>query len=154
MFWGRAGSDFQIAPGKRQPHSCPFWHWPPYAWDSSICRRLKPTPAKPACSRHSHFCCQQWSCERWAKHTFRSDSGDGYFSKPEGIDVFEALLPGDVIDNDDGMGALVVGPSNGPEPFLASGVPDLQLDHIPLNSQRPTITQAYLNLKSTPIVAR
>jgi hypothetical protein len=44
------------------------------------------------------------------------------------LDVFEGLSIGDVVDQDDAVGSLVVGGGDGLEPFLAGSVPDLQLD--------------------------
>ena len=49
------------------------------------------------------------------------------FLEPSG-DVVEGFLLGDVVDQDDAVGALVVGGGDGLEAFLAGGVPDVQLE--------------------------
>eukprot|EP00961_Rhodomonas_salina_P005155 69752-Rhodomonas_salina.2 len=48
-----------------------------------------------------------------------------------------ADLVGDVVDDDDAVGAAVVGRGDELEAVLASGVPDLQLDFAVLDRQRP-----------------
>ena len=52
------------------------------------------------------------------------------------LDVVEALLVGDVVDEHDAHRPAVVGRSDGAEPLLPGGVPDLKLDllAIKLNS--------------------
>ena len=55
------------------------------------------------------------------------------FNVPDPVlDVVEALLVGDVVDQHDAHGAAVVGGGDGAEPLLASCVPDLQLDLLPI----------------------
>jgi hypothetical protein len=77
-----------------------------------------------------------------------------YFTDPVGVDIFEALSAGDIVDDDDGVGSLVVGSSDGAESFLACRVPDLELDYFSLHGQRSLCRLLYLKRKSTPIVAR
>lgn len=52
------------------------------------------------------------------------------------LDVVEQLLVSDVVYNDDAVSATVVGGSNGTEPLLASGIPDLQLDGLTIQLDR------------------
>jgi hypothetical protein len=61
----------------------------------------------------------------------------GYFSDPEVVDIFEALLLGDIVDDEDGVRPLVVGACDGAEPLLPSSIPDLELDHFSLDGGRP-----------------
>lgn len=61
-----------------------------------------------------------------------------YLPDPKGIDIIKALLAGDIIDDKDGVGTLVVGASDGPEAFLACCVPNLQLHDLSLYSGGPT----------------
>eukprot|EP00163_Fabomonas_tropica_P022923 TRINITY_DN4015_c0_g2_i2.p1 TRINITY_DN4015_c0_g2~~TRINITY_DN4015_c0_g2_i2.p1 ORF type:complete len:116 (-),score=8.99 TRINITY_DN4015_c0_g2_i2:275-622(-) len=44
------------------------------------------------------------------------------------LDIVERLLISDIVDNNDTMCTTVVRGCNGTETFLASGIPDLQLD--------------------------
>ena len=59
-----------------------------------------------------------------------------YLSHPKVLDILEALLLGDVVDYNDRVRSLVVGTCDGPEPFLTSGVPNLQFDDVSLNRER------------------
>ncbi len=77
-----------------------------------------------------------------------------YLIDPEFFDVSEALVIGEVVYEENAVCAFVVGTSDGPESLLPSSVPDLQLDNTVINIKRPTSQNSYLNLKSTPIVAR
>ena len=52
-----------------------------------------------------------------------------YFLKPI-VKIDERLPVGDVIDEDDRMSTLVIRSCDGSEPFLTSGVPDLEFDFI------------------------
>ena len=52
------------------------------------------------------------------------------------LDVVEALLVGDVVDEHDAHGPAVVGRGDGAEPLLAGRVPDLQLDLLPVKLDR------------------
>lgn len=49
------------------------------------------------------------------------------FSQPV-FNVLEGLAVGDVVNQDDSVGTLVVGGGNGFESLLSSGVPDLEFD--------------------------
>ena len=60
------------------------------------------------------------------------------FSQPV-LDVLEGLPVGDVIDEDDPVGSLVVGGSDGLEPLLASSVPDLELHGTATGLERPDL---------------
>lgn len=92
---------------------------------------------------------------RWEEHTFKSKLIVGYFSDPKGGNVSEAFFLGDIVDNHDSMSPFVVSPSDGPKPLLASCIPDLQFDNIAVDGDGSTRWLcSYLNLKSTPMVAR
>ena len=52
------------------------------------------------------------------------------------LDVVEALLVGDVVDEHDAHGAAVVGRRDRAEALLARGVPDLQLDLLAVQLDR------------------
>jgi hypothetical protein len=77
-----------------------------------------------------------------------------YLSDPKVIDVLEAFLFGDIVDDEYGMCPLIVGACDGPEAFLAGGVPDLQFDYFSLDCRGPVSIKGYLKRKSTPMVAR
>lgn len=77
-----------------------------------------------------------------------------YLSDPKVVNVLETLLAGDVVYDDDGVGSFIVGPSDGSETFLSCSVPNLQLDHFPLDRQGSLWWVFYLKRKSTPMVAR
>ena len=49
------------------------------------------------------------------------------------MDVLVRLLVGDIVGNNDSVGTLVVGSSDGLEALLASGIPDLELDLLGVN---------------------
>ena len=51
------------------------------------------------------------------------------------VDVVEGVPVSDVVHQDDSVGPFVVGGCYGFEPFLPSGVPDVQLDSVVLDSQ-------------------
>jgi hypothetical protein len=53
------------------------------------------------------------------------------------LDVVKALLVGDIIDEHDAHGAAVVGGGDGPEPLLSGCVPDLELDLLSVQLDRP-----------------
>ena len=59
-----------------------------------------------------------------------------YLEKPELLDILEAVFLGDIVDHDDGMRPFVVGSRDGAKPLLPSRIPDLQLDDIPVDSDR------------------
>ena len=66
--------------------------------------------------------------------------------------VVERFGVGGIIYQDDCIGPLVVRFCYAPKPFLARRVPNLQLHVAILDVHRPISQQAYLNLKSIPIV--
>lgn len=70
-----------------------------------------------------------------------------YLCQPELLQILKTLLFGHIVYHNNSMGPLIVGPSYGPKSFLSSGVPNLQLNHIPVNRNRSTIYDAWL-LKS------
>merc|ERR1719247_890841 len=53
-----------------------------------------------------------------------------------GVDVVEGLAVPGVVDHDDPVRAAVVRGRDRAEPLLPGGVPDLELDGLPLNGQR------------------
>ena len=55
------------------------------------------------------------------------------------LDVVEALLVGDVVDEHDTHGSAVVGRGDGPESLLSRCVPDLQLDLLAVELDRPDL---------------
>ena len=55
------------------------------------------------------------------------------------LDVVEALLVRDVVDEHDAHGAPVVGGRDGPEPLLPRRVPNLQFDFLPIQLDRPDL---------------
>jgi hypothetical protein len=73
---------------------------------------------------------------------------------PEFFDISEALVICKIVDEKDAMCAFIVGTGDGPESLLPSSIPDLQLNNAIIDIKRPTSQKNYLNLKSTPIVAR
>ena len=60
------------------------------------------------------------------------------FAHP-GLNVAEALTVGDVVDHNDAVGALVVAGGDGLEAFLASSVPNLQLDRLAIHFNRTNL---------------
>ena len=73
---------------------------------------------------------------------------------PEFFDIGEALVICKVVYEKYAMRAFVVGTGDGPESLLPGSVPDLQLNNVVIDIKGPTSPKIYLNLKSTPIVAR
>jgi hypothetical protein len=73
---------------------------------------------------------------------------------PEFFDISEALVICKIVYEKDAMCAFVVGTGDGPKSLLPSSIPDLQLNNAIIDIKRPTSQKIYLNLKSTPIVAR
>lgn len=49
-----------------------------------------------------------------------------------GANIVKSLTIGDIVDNNDSLCASVVGSGQSSEPFLASSVPNLKLDHVVL----------------------
>ena len=78
------------------------------------------------------------------------------------VDRLEGVPVGHVVDDDDSVGALVVGRGDGFEPLLAGGIPlasqrgtyDLQLHSLALHGDRADLLRAQPPplTKSTPIV--
>ena len=71
------------------------------------------------------------------------------------LDVVEALLVGDVVDEHDAHRPAIVGSGDGAEPLLPGSVPDLELDllaikfnstNLEINSYQERITNALLRL--------
>ena len=79
---------------------------------------------------------------------------DLYLSRPELLNVSEGLFAGEIIGHDDTMGSFVVCACNGSESFLASSIPNLQFDFVVIDGERSEWSGTYLNLKSTPMVAK
>ena len=78
---------------------------------------------------------------RWGRHIFRSSLlATSYLSEPEAFDVFEALLFGDVVDDDDGVGTFVICAGYGSEALLACGVPYLEFDDVALDCDGPWLS--------------
>jgi len=53
------------------------------------------------------------------------------------LDIVKGLLVGDVVHQHNAHGSSVVGRGDGPEPLLAGGVPDLELDLLTVQLNRP-----------------
>ena len=70
------------------------------------------------------------------------------------FEFLEGLAPGDVVHNHNALCAFVVGAGDCAEPLLARGVPNLKLYYLPVDVDRPASGGAYLNRKSTPMVAK
>lgn len=73
------------------------------------------------------------------------------FAHP-GLNVAEGLSVGDVVGDDDAVGALVVAASDGLEPLLAGGVPltvrvmyDLELDGLAVNFNSPDFLGSFIS---------
>jgi hypothetical protein len=64
-------------------------------------------------------------------------------------------LIGDVVDDDDPIGTAVVTAGNGSEAFLASCIPDLELNVLAINlDSLKAAASSHEYRKSTPIVVR
>lgn len=74
--------------------------------------------------------------------------------EPKILHVLEGLMHLEIEHNHDALSALVVGACDCPEALLASSVPNLQLDARIVELKSSEWAGEYLNLKSTPIVAR
>ena len=71
---------------------------------------------------------------------------------PVGYHVFKGFGIGDVVDQDDCVGSLVVGFGDASEAFLACGVPDLQFDVVLADEEGSRYSWGYLKRKSMPMV--
>lgn len=57
-----------------------------------------------------------------------------YLTKPEFFNIFKTFFLGNIIYNNNSMCSFIIGPSDGPESLLPSGIPDLQFDDITIHS--------------------
>jgi len=67
-----------------------------------------------------------------------------YLSKPEALDIIEALFFSNIINNNDCMCSFIICASNGSKSLLPSGIPDLQFYNISLYSDRSLIVDKIL----------
>ena len=77
-----------------------------------------------------------------------------YLFEPIAFQLFKRLLFSEIIDDNYALCSFVVSTSNGSEAFLTRSVPYLKLNIISSNIDCSVLLDTYLNLKSTPIVAR
>lgn len=76
--------------------------------------------------------------------TSRSEWSLLYFVEPEGVQVHEAALVGDIVHREDAVGPFIVRACYCPETFLSGRVPDLQLHDVPVNGQRSAYSATVL----------
>jgi len=74
--------------------------------------------------------------------------------KPKVLEVFEGDFVFEIKNKDDAIGTFVVCWSNGAKTLLACSIPYLHLDSTIIKLESSESKSFYLNLKSTPIVAR
>lgn len=74
--------------------------------------------------------------------------------QPELLDVLQGFAYTKIEDEDDTLSAFIIGTGYGTETFLTSSVPNLQLHWGVIEFDCSTLGMGYLNLKSTPMVAR
>lgn len=60
-----------------------------------------------------------------------------YLHKPKIFDVFKTLFLSDIVDNDDGMCAFIIGAGDSPKSLLPSGIPYLQFDDVSADCDGP-----------------
>jgi len=76
------------------------------------------------------------------------------FVEPKLFYVLQRFLEAEVEDEHNSLCVFVVGTRNRAESFLSSSIPDLQLYRSVVKFDSSSLEKTYLNLKSTPMVAR
>ena len=76
--------------------------------------------------------------EHLVGHIFQSKLTQIYFSQPESSYIVVGFLFRNIVNNDDGMGSLVVCSGDGSKSFLTSSIPDLQFDDVSVYCYRST----------------
>ena len=129
------------------PHSHPILHSLTYTLSLLLYTTPQYLISWPASPPPNRFCFPTAATEHWAQRFSISTLDKYYLLKPITLQLLKRILLGNIINNNNSLGPLIIGPSNSPKPLLASGIPNLKFDNIPLNNNRPTYHQSILKSK-------
>jgi hypothetical protein len=91
---------------------------------------------------------------KYFKHIFKPLLKYFYLTMPKLFNILESILHSHIIRHEYSMCSLIICTCNCSKSFLTSSVPYLQFNNIFSYFNRSLLILMYLNLKSTPIVAR